>query len=225
MKTNLRIPTAIRLIGMLLIVALAASAQATRRPSTVPPKTAPRAQPASAPSQTLNVTVLPFKQSVGSAETVALGAGVADSVSNALKAVSKLVVTDGDVVVQAATKAEPPKDLFKDDEAIAIGTQLNLQFMVTGTYQSLGNQLLIDARILNVITGKPLPGAAITASGKFPDEYASVLQGLASKIIAGLQIPVSVNERGNVTGALSAPKTAEAQNAFIRANARIRATP
>jgi tetratricopeptide (TPR) repeat protein len=125
-------------------------------------------------------------------------------------------------VVKAAAKDEPARDLTKDDEALLIGAQLNLQFIVTGSYQSIGSQLLIDARILNVITGRALPGAAITANGKFPDEYGMILQQLAGKILAGLQIPVSTSERTTLTGALGVPKGSEAQHAFIRAGERMR---
>jgi TolB-like protein len=206
-----------------IVVILPSFTNAQQRGRVQPPhKAVPAASQNTAQSQTLNVTVLPFRQSVGSSETASLGAGVSDSISNALKAVSNLVVTDGDIVVQAAAKSDPVRDLSKDDDAILLGTSLNLQFMVTGSYQSIGSQLLIDARVLNVITGRPLPAVTLTASGKFPDEYAAILQQLTGKLLIALRIPVSTSERGNVTGALVAPKTAEAQNAFVRAGQRMR---
>jgi hypothetical protein len=81
---------------------------------------------------------------------------------------------------------------------------------------------LIDARILNVITGKPLPGATLTANGKFPDDYAAMLQQLTAKLLTALRISISPGERANVTGALGAPKSTEAQNDFVRAGQRMR---
>ena len=204
-----------------IVVALCSTTNAQQRRVVHPQhKASPKAQPA-VQNQTLAVTVLPFRQSVGSSETANLGAGISDSVSNALKAVSSLIVTDGDIVVQAAAKNEPVRDLSKDDDAIQLGTQLNLQFMVTGSYQSLGNQLLIDARILNVMTGRPLPGAILAASGKFPDDYAAILQQLTGKLLTALRISVSAGERSNVTSELGASKSAEAQNDFARAGERM----
>jgi len=120
---------------VLILVCLSSPTSAQQRGSVQPPRKAAAApQPAAVQNQTLAVTVLPFRQSVGSSETAGLGAGISDSVSNALKAVSNLVVTDGDIVVQAAAKNDPVRDLAKDDEAVQLGTQLNLQFMVTGSY-------------------------------------------------------------------------------------------
>jgi hypothetical protein len=43
-----------------------------------------------------------------------------------------------------AAKSDPPRDVSKDNDALKVGAQLNLQFIVTGSYQSIGNQLLFD---------------------------------------------------------------------------------
>jgi TolB-like protein len=211
-RNRLRCP--LRIVGMILIMSAGMRAQESR--GARPPRIAAN------PSQTLTVSVLPFRQSAGAAETAALGSGVADSISNALKSVANLVVTDADIVVQAAAKSDPPHDLSKDDEALLVGAQLSLQFIVTGSYQTIGSQVLFDARILNVLSGRALPGVTLTANGKFPDDYAAILQQLAAKILTGLRIPVTNNERDNVTGSLSAPKSANAQDAYFRANQRVR---
>src|SRR5580658_3799228 len=85
-----------------IVVALSSATSAQQRGGVQPQrKAAPVPQPA-VQNQTLAVTVLPFRQSVGSSETTNLGAGISDSVSNALKAVANVIVTDGDIVVQAA---------------------------------------------------------------------------------------------------------------------------
>jgi tetratricopeptide (TPR) repeat protein len=50
-----------------------------------------------------------------------------------------------------------------------------------------------------------------------PEDYATALQQLASKILAALRQPTTLSDRGNISAVLSSPKAGEAQAAYNRA--------
>jgi TolB-like protein len=170
----------------LLFTCSLGNAQTRRaRPNRTPAKPVRAAKPPEVP---LNVAVFPFWQTVGSSETATLGQGIADSLSNALKGVSRLAVADLEALYKAAGKEQSFDALLKDDDAIRIGQELGLTMVIVGSYQSVGNQLIINARVLNAATAAVLPGSAISLNGRFPEDYANLLNQLNTRVLAALRV-------------------------------------
>jgi hypothetical protein len=63
---------------------------------------------------------LPFRQSAGPPDTANIGAGIAASITNALKTIPTLTVADTSLI-ESASKADSKRDLASDDDAIAMG--------------------------------------------------------------------------------------------------------
>ena len=175
----------------------------------------------SKPTVSINLAVIPFRQTVGSAETANLGQGIADSLTNALKSVSTLAVADVDALYKASTDEHLGDIATKDEDAIRLGRELGLAMLVVGSYQSVGDQLIIEARILNVAENGVLPNSAVSLNGRFPSDYPSMLTQLNSKILAALRIQPTLAETRNLR-ASSSSSSAEALAAYNFGLARMR---
>ena len=192
----------------------------TRRPQPKrpPTKALPQAKPPAAP---LNIAVFSFKQTVGAEATATLGQGIADSLSNALKGVSRLAVADPTAFSKATAKDQPSDSPLKDEDTLRLGQELGLAMLVVGSYQSVGPQLIVDARILNVATGTVLAGSAINLSASFPDGYATLLTQLNTRVIAALRVQPTPAEAKELASKL-ASQSAQALTAYNQGLERMR---
>ena len=177
-----------------------AAPKAARRPA--PP--IPQARPAPI---ALGIPI--FQQTVGTPDTEALGAGITDSLANALKGFPSLAVAGPDVLT-TASKRENIDPATSDSDAMRLANQLGFVMLVVGSYQQVGSQLIVDARILNAQTGTPLPGASVSVSGKYPDEYATVLTQLATRTVAALKLPISPTQTQAVNAAVMSSASSDA---------------
>lgn len=173
-----------RFVALALVVSSVVRGQSSpsaRRP--VQQKTVQQAHPAP-----VTIGVSSFRQTVGTAETESLAIGISDSLANALKGFVNLAVAAPEVVSAASEKegVDPSKS---DEGAVRVSSQLGLMMVVVGSYQHVGNQLIVDARILNVQTGAALPGSSISASAKYPEDYSALLTQLASRVATALRLP------------------------------------
>jgi len=198
-----------------------ASSLALSQSSQSHPHPTPNAAKSSKPTVSVNLVVVPFRQTVGSAETVNLGQGIADSLTNALKSISTLSVADVDVLYKASNDEHIEEIAAKDDGAIRLGQELGLAMLVVGSYQVVGDQLIINARILNVAENGVLPNSAISLSGRFPSEYSSLLAQLNSKILASLRVQPTLAETKNLKAG-SSSSSGDALAAYNQGLAKMR---
>lgn len=170
-------------------------------------KARPVAHPAPKPAP-LSIGISTFHQTVGTGETEALGIGITDSLANALKGSPSLTVA-GPEVLSAASAKQDAAPSSNDENALRIGGQLGLMTVVVGAYQHVGDQLVVDGRILNVQTGAVLPGSSISVSGKYPEEYSVVLSQLAKRVMTALKLP-DVTIQAQRIGAASMSSSSDA---------------
>jgi TolB-like protein len=141
-----------------------------------------------APPPPVSIGISSFRQTVGTTETESLGIGITDSLANALKGSANLAVAGPEVLFAASEKQDidPSKN---DENAVRVSSQLGLMMIVVGSYQHVGNQLIVDGRILNVQTGAALPGSSVSVSAKYPEEYSALLTQLATRFMTALRLP------------------------------------
>lgn len=169
------------------------NAQGQRKAAGPAQGTVPRSAP-TPPS--ISVAVVPLQQAVGSSDTAVLGQGLADSLANALKGLSRFVVADVETISNLTNADPTSQDIKKDEEAARIGKTLGVSFVVVGSYQIVGNQLIANCRIVNAASAQVLPGSAVSVSGKFPEDYARLLDDLNRKIVAAFRIqPTAVEAK------------------------------
>lgn len=169
----------------------------------------------------ISIAVLPFRQSIGSPDTEALGAGISDSLSNALKAVDSVVVADTKVLEQTAAKAPNLDILRSDEDAATVGEQVGVALLIAGSYQAVGDQIVVDARILNVATKTVLPGSAVSSTVTFPAGYGGLLKDLATRLVAAMKIPLSPTASKAVTGSLVTSNSGAAVTLYNRGIAKL----
>ena len=112
------------------------------------------------------VAVVPFANISGQADDDWLGAGIAETVTADLQQFSALSVVGRVAFLDAADNTETGADLAPSDEAVARGLagRLGVEWIVTGGFQRLGDQLRITARIVNVETGDAYQTAKLDGS-------------------------------------------------------------
>ena len=165
-------------------------------------------------SSPLTVAVLIFRNTTSDAETAALGDGIADSLTNGLKSVASLSVTDAEIVAEAASQLQLSGNTLRDTDALTIGQRLGVRMIVTGSYQRFGNQIRVDARILNVALNRAQPGQAISVTVPYPAGYSDLLNQLTDKVAKGLQVQVSPTEMENAKENLAGSRSPQAQQAY-----------
>jgi TolB-like protein len=168
----------------------------------------------------LSLAILPFHPSSSDPETAALGSGIADSLSNALKSIAGFTVTDMEVVSEAANRFS--QNLNKDDDALEMGRQLGVSILVTGSYQRFGNQIRIDVRLLSVDLNRPLPGEAIEVTAPYPDGYSTLLNQLAVEVTGALRVNMRPDEANRVREALTPANSMQAQKLYNQGIANMR---
>ena len=117
------------------------------RMQSAPPGTARTAGAAEAPAGT--VAVIPFTNISGNEADEWIGAGIAETVMADLESQAAFTV-----IVPARVPASGDRGTELDETAVlALGRELGAQWVVTGGYQRLGDQLRITARIADTATG------------------------------------------------------------------------
>ena len=151
-------------------------------------QTTRRVQPAE-PPPVMAIGVVPFRSGLGQGDSSTdYGIGIADSITNSLKNLPSVSVLDLEVM-GAAMKQNPDLDpIARDADAVKLGAELGLIAIVVGSYQQLGAQIRVDARVLNVTTGRPMTNEPISMNAAFPDGYFDLLSKLSVAITKALQV-------------------------------------
>lgn len=202
-------------------------ASAQKRPATRPRTVAPRTDSPSAPARqnviAVAVGVLPFKNALGDAELDALGGGIADSLTNALKSSASLTVADTEMVGEAARRAAEEGGAGGDAGALSLARLLGLRMIVVGSYQRVGRDLRVEARVLSVDLNRPLSGPPIYVTRPYPDGYSELLNQLAHALTNAMQVPLTPDESADIKGALRGVPPLRAQELYDLGLADMRA--
>lgn len=170
----------------------------------------------------VGVGILPFKNSLGDAELQALGGGISDSLTNALKSSASLTVADTETVGEAARRVAEGGSAGGDAGALNVARLLGLRMIVVGSYQRVGRELRVDARVLSVDLNRPLSGPPINATQPYPDGYSELLNQLAQALTNAMQIPLRPDESADMEGALRGVPPLRAQELYNQGLADMR---
>ncbi len=206
-KRPVRVPPGVLLFVFTLLAILAFSA------NTSAGKGQARAQNTPA-----RLAVFPFRNALehrNDGNGAVLGDAIADSLTNALKSVSKLSVTDSQTVVQAMATFPPGGVETEDARVESMAQHLSLQLAIIGSYQLLPGLLHVDARILFFGKSARRP-QVISVDGKYPEEYSLMLNKLADAITSKLAIPIRSAEAENIKSVLANVAQEEAYDLYSR---------
>jgi eukaryotic-like serine/threonine-protein kinase len=195
-----KLPRALILMGALIVLALIASLTVMKRPAAT---TNPNAATA---ADTRRVAVLPFRDISGVKDGQAdWGIGMADAIISRLATLQNLAVRPTSSVLKYAQSSDDPGQVGKD---------LQVDSVVTGTYQPTAGLTRVSVQIVDSRSGTARWAGRYDLSAKdmlkFQDE-------VAQKVVEGLSVQLSGAEEAS----LKAPITTspEAYNLYVQARA------
>jgi DNA-binding winged helix-turn-helix (wHTH) protein/tetratricopeptide (TPR) repeat protein len=129
------------------------------------------------PSETRTIAVATFTNMTGDGEVAWLGAGIAETVTDDLRSLRDLRVLDR--LTGAPSKTE---------DGLAAARHAGADLVVLGSFQRIGAQLRITARVADVHTGQAIAHAK--ADGALDDVFA-LQDAIVTQLSTGLQITIS----------------------------------
>jgi DNA-binding winged helix-turn-helix (wHTH) protein/TolB-like protein len=140
-------------------------------------RTSPRSNP-----QTRRLAVLPFTNNRPSEETDYLGFALADSVINKLDYVKALVVSPSSYVEKYTRQKKEPEEIAKE---------LDVNTLLMGSYVKDGDDLVVNAQLIDVTSGQKLWSEAI--NGKY-DKLLELQDYVARQVVNGLRLNLTAAE-------------------------------
>lgn len=144
-------------------------------------------------SETRKIAVLPFDKlnKEKNDELDTLVTGISETLSGALSTVDEFIIIDTNrikrhILENAEFKQAIGEDYGKDMDKlreIAAG-KLETDYIIYGSFQKIGNQIQINAKFMDVKTGKIMSGVSVY--GRYPDEIFMLQEKLAREIMAGI---------------------------------------
>lgn len=133
-------------------------------------------------AQSKRLAVLPFANNRPSAETDYLGFALADSVINRLDYVKSLVVRPSSYVQKYAYQKKEPEQVAKE---------LDVNTLLMGSYVKDGDDLIVNAQLIDVETGEKLWSEPINM--KF-DKLIELQDYVARQVVKGLRVNLTDSE-------------------------------
>ena len=145
---------------------------------TIPVSAQNAGQAGGSPAET--VAIVPFTNLTENPSDDWIGAGIAESLATGLPG-SYMVIARGRVS-ETANDANRGGGTAAPDEALEVGRRLGAQYVVSGAYQRLGEEIRITGRLVEVATG------AVVRSAKV-DGVLDDLFSLQDRVVAELSSP------------------------------------
>ena len=99
------------------------------------------------------ITVLPFRNISGAADDEWIGTGIADTVTVALDLFDDLSIVDREAFPDVVNPSEVTLTSTHDGRAQGVALGLGVDWLVTGGFQRLGDQMRVTAQIVNAESG------------------------------------------------------------------------
>ncbi len=115
----------------------------------------------------VGIAVLPFKVISHNNSLNYLSKGIPDILITTLSQADGVNIVERDRINDIIKELEfNQNDIFDDKNAVKVGKLTGSRYIITGTLTVIGDQVRIDARIVNIETGKIVKGFGDTAASK-----------------------------------------------------------
>ncbi len=183
-----------RLWGFAVVVAaVTAMLPATRAPLSAAPRP-PKASDAAEPA--IRVAVIDF-QGAGAVDGYeSLGAGLQSMLTTDLASAHSIAVVERTKLAQLRREMKLSRSAAADPKtALRVGKLASATHVVTGTFTLVGKELRLDARTIEIATGRVV--LATDAKGE-RDAFFELEKKLANAIVAGIGVSLSPKERASM---------------------------
>lgn len=164
----------------------------------------PRKSPAPRTGAIHKLAVLPFVNKGPAGGSYDVGFALADSVINRLGAIRALIVVPTPYVAKYANTDVNPEQ---------VAQELEVGFLLTGRYLIDGEDMTVDAQLIDVEHNKTLWGESISVKS---DRIIELQDYVAQKVVKGLPVQLSAKEDARLSQSLSIDPRAYANFARSR---------
>lgn len=137
--------------------------------------------------QTVQVAVMPFRESEPKPGAPALGDEIAESVTNSLNEVKGLSVLPQEIIHQQALSGGAPDAMLKPADAMVVAKKLGADMLVVGSYKRSGNSLQLEWSIINVLTGQHQEDKGSSLKVDYQKGYVGMLHDLPERLRKNLK--------------------------------------
>lgn len=143
----------------------------------------------------LRLVVLPFRNLTGRADQDWIGVSLAESLTTALSQRPELALIERSQLEALIKEQGFSQSAFADqDQAPQIGRMLGAGKMLLGSYQLQDRRVLVQARIVDVETGRVAEGQAVSLEGEL-DQIFALQASLAERLLTRLGLLTNAQER------------------------------
>lgn len=170
------------------------------------------------------IVVLPFdkinKEKIPELET--LSVGISETLSGALSNINNFIIIDSFRVKKHLL------DNSAFNQSVGAGDEKNMDrlrqlaqdklssdYIVYGTFYKIGNQISLDAKFLNISSGKVLKAASV--HGAYPDRIFDLQEDLAKKLTEAINGTVSDSQNRNMDEYINSTNNYSAYQYYIQA--------
>ncbi len=139
------------------------------------------------------LAVTPFENTGGKAADAALGKGLADMLITDLTQVSALTVVERDRIAAVLEELKLSQSSFVDPKtALKLGRGLAAELLMTGSYLLVDEKLRIDARVLEVATGRVVLSEKVEGTRA---QFFAMEQELVEALVRSLKLQLGLAEK------------------------------
>lgn len=191
-----KILTTVALVSGLLLPAFAASAADSKAP--------------------VRAIILPFKNLSANVEDNWLGESFSETLTMGLAPLRSLQLVERSQISNIMKEQAFSQTGFVDDQsAPQMGKLVGAKIVVLGSYQKVGTELSINARFVDVETGKIDATVTAQVQGPYSDLF-KLQKKLADQLIQNLSVTATEQEAKQLEGIMFASKTPQAYEYYIK---------
>jgi TolB-like protein len=143
-----------------------------------------------------NVAILYFDNYTGQADYDPLGRGIASMMISDLSVVKEIQLVERDKMQELIKEIDLQHTKYFDSTtSVKVGKMLGAEFVVVGAFAAVDPKMRIDTRVVRVETGEIVKTAQVTGDH---DKFFDLEQDLANKLIDGLGIALSPEEKASL---------------------------
>ena len=143
-----------------------------------------------------NVAILYFDNYTGQADYDPLGRGIASMMISDLSVVKEIQLVEREKMQELIKEIDLQHTKYFDSTtSVKVGKMLGAEYVVVGAFAAVDPKMRIDTRVVKIETGEIVKTAQVTGD---QDKFFDLQQDLASKLIDGLGIALSPEEKASL---------------------------
>lgn len=168
----------------------------------------------------IKIAVIPFSNLSEKQEYNWIGSGFAETMISALTNVGNIQITERFLMNEVLKEVALQQTGFIDEKSsVRIGKLTGANVIISGSFQILNNEIVINARFINIEKGTVEEGSALYLRGKLSNLF-DLQETLAYSFNEKFKIVMTKQEETNVKKVIYSTKSIEANKLYLQARKR-----